>query len=343
MQSQFKVFVSRDDRIENQGYGMGLEELMNNPDVEVIFMSDRDTGYITSDDIEGADGLILLKDSVPAETLENQVDLKIISRFGAGFDGVDMQAATEAGVVVTNAPQGISDSVAQATVAMILSCASNIREYDNLVRNQGFDGRLENMGTETFGKTLGTIGLGQIGRRVVELLAPFNLNVLTYDPYLSTERAQSYNVRKTDLEDLLEKSDFVTIHCPLTDETHYMLDLSKFELMKSSAYVINTTRGGIYPDEDLATAIRNKLIAGAAVDVFENEPDVQSNPLLEFEHCIMTPHSAGINIDGLSRCGRIVSDSMLSVMRGKIPKNILNPEVYENVIPEELISPSYRE
>lgn len=342
MNSQYHVYVSRDDRIEARGYDMGLNALFDDPEVEVTFMPEREYKTIETADLERADALVLLKDAVSAETLDGLDRLEVIGRFGAGFDAVDIDAATEKGIVVTNAPQGVRHSVAQATVGMLIVCASNMRRYDNIVRDRGFDDRLENMGVELFGKTLGTIGLGQIGSRVVELLEPFEMDVQTYDPYLSEERADEYGVTRVDLETLLETSDFVSIHCPLTSETQHMLDVGSFRRMKPTAYLVNTTRGGIYPDEDLGTAIEEGWIAGAAIDVFENEPHVEGSPLLDLRDFLVMPHVAGINKDGLARSGRIVSDSILAVKNGELPRNVLNPEVYDIEVPEEILSPSHR-
>lgn len=342
MSGKFNVYVSRDDRVEHRDYGMGLESLLESPDVEVTFMPPREYKTIRTEDLRGADAVILLKDAITAETLEGLDDLQVVSRFGAGFDSVDIDACTERGIVVTNAPQGVRHSVAQSTVGMLIVCASNMRRYDNIVRERGFEDRLENMGVELFGKRLGTIGMGQIGSRVLELLEPFDMDVQTYDPYLSEERAAELGVTKVDLDTLLETSDFVSLHCPLTEETAGLLGKDEFAKMKPTAYFVNTTRGGIYPDADLAEALEDGLIAGAAIDVFENEPDVEGNPLLDLEDCLVMPHAAGINKDGLARTGRIAADCVTAVRDGEIPRNVLNPDVYEGAVPDEKLSPSYR-
>jgi D-3-phosphoglycerate dehydrogenase len=342
MSEKFNVYVSRDDRVEHRNYGMGLESLVEDPEVELTFMPKREYHTIRTEDLRGADAVILLKDEITAETLDGLDDLQVVSRFGAGFDGVDIGACTERGIVVTNAPQGVRHSVAQSTVGMLITCASNMRRYDNIVREQGFEGRLENMGVELFGKQLGTIGLGGIGTRVLELLEPFEMDVQTYDPYLPEERADELGVTKVDLDELLETSDFVSLHCPLTDETAGMLGREEFRKMKSTAYFVNTTRGGIYPDEELAEALEADEIAGAAIDVFENEPNVEGNPLLENEDCLVMPHAAGINKDGLARTGRIAAGCVTVVKDGEIPRNVLNLDIYDADVPDEKLSPSYR-
>lgn len=342
MTGPFQVYVSRDDRLEERDYDMGLGALFDDPDVEVTFVEAHDDAELPPESVEGANALVLLKSAVTAETLEGATDLELVARFGAGFDGVDLGAATERGIAVTNAPQGMRDSVAQATVGMLIVCASHMRRYDRIVRDQGFEGRLENMGVELFGKTLGTIGLGQIGSRVTELLEPFGMTVQTYDPYLPEERADALGVELVDLDELLETSDFVTIHCPLTEETHHMLDAESFERMRDEAYLVNTTRGGIYPDEDLADALEAGELAGAAIDVFEGEPDVEGNPLLDLEDVLVMPHAAGINRDGLTHTGEVVSEAVLAVKAGEVPRNLLNPDALDGPVPEEKLSPSFR-
>jgi D-3-phosphoglycerate dehydrogenase len=337
----FDVYVSRDDRLPARDYDMGLDRLFEHPNVDVTFMDARAYRTLRTEDLRGADALVLLKDAVSEETLTGLDDLQVVSRFGAGFDTVDLDACTRHDIVVTNAPQGVRHSVAQATVGMLAVCASNMRRYDNVVRDRGFEDRLENMGIELFGRTLGTIGLGQIGSRVIELLEPFDMDVQTYDPYLSEDDADDMGVEKVDLETLLETSDFVSLHCPLTEETEGMLGESEFRRMQSSAYLVNTTRGGIYDDALLARAIRDGWIAGAAIDVFEDEPNVEGNPLLELEDVLVMPHAAGINKDGLSRTGRIAAECVLAVMEGDVPRNVLNPGVFGGDVPEEKLSPSY--
>lgn len=342
MNDNFAVFVTRDDRLPERGYDMGLSSLQNDPEIDVTFLPPRDYHELRTADLRGANGVVSLKDNITAETLAGLDSLEIIGRFGSGFDNVDIDACTERGIVVTNAPQGLRESVAQATVGMLIVCASHMRKYDNVVRSIGFDERLDHMGVELFDKTLGLIGSGQIGSRVLQLLEPFDMDVLTYDPYLSAERADELGVERVELSTLLARSDFVSLHCPLTEETEGMLGEAEFEHMNDDAYFVNTTRGGIYADEVLATALRENWIAGAAIDVFENEPHVEGNPLLDIEDCLVMPHAAGINKDGLTRVGEIVSDSIIAHKNGEIPANVLNPDAYDRPVPEDRLSPSYR-
>jgi D-3-phosphoglycerate dehydrogenase len=267
----------------------------------------------------------------------------IIAKYGAGFDNIDINTCSEQGILVTNAPQAPTDSVAQATLGMCIACAHKFKKYDKIIHSSGFDGPiLENMGTELTGKTLGVIGFGRIGNRLTELVAPFDMVVKVYDPYLPAENASEANIKKTGLDELIRTSDFVSLHCPLTQETSGMLTRSHFDRMKDSAYLINTTRGGIYADADLAEAVQEGWIAGAAVDVFENESDVSRNPLIDIPKILATPHVAGLTQEALTKYGQLCAEAILQAKRGKIPQNILNPQVIERQVPAEKISPSFR-
>jgi D-3-phosphoglycerate dehydrogenase len=343
----FAVYVTRDDRLPERDYDMGLGALEDDPDIEVTYLPPRDTGVIPTEELRGADGVVSLKDKITAETLAGLDSLEIIARFGPGYDNVDIGACTERGIVVTNAPQGVRESVAQATVGMLVVCASHMRRYDNIVRSKGFDERLENMGVELFGKTLGLVGTGQIGSRVLDLLEPFDMDALAYDPYMSEERAAELGVEKVDLDTLLETSDIVTIHVPLTEETHHMLGREDFERMQDSAYLVNTSRGGIYPDEELASALDAGELRGAAIDVLEGEPDVEGNPLLDIEDVHLTPHIAGLTTDAVRRMHELMAESIVRLKRGEPPINVLNPPAYETVageaLPEDCYAPSFRQ
>lgn len=338
----FTVYVTSDYRRPELDFYMGLEPLYDAPDVDVTFL-DREPGPIQPGELAGADAVIAGEpDTVSNESLAGTDRLRVVGRTGAGFNSLDLDACTDQGVVAVHAPQGPTLSVAQATLGMLISCAHNFRRYDRLVREQGFEGRLDNMGFELSGRTLGIVGLGLIARQLLELLEPFEMDVLACDPYTSSEAAEAVGARLVDLDELLRRSDLVSLHVPLTGETRGMLGAAEFRAMKPTAYLVNTTRGGIYDDATLARAIREGELAGAAIDVFEGEPDVAGNPLLELEDCQVTPHIAGITRDSLTRIGNILSEALLAVHRGEIPRNVLNPEVYDRSIPDAKLSPSYR-
>jgi len=338
----FQVFVEEDVRIEEKDYYMGLEPMLEASDVAVTFLPSREGGEIRADELADADAFVSARDRLTADSLARADDLRIVTRGGAGFDNLDLDALADHGVVACHAPQGPTQSVAEATVMMLTACAHNTRRADRMVREEGFGGRIENMGVELQDSTVGIVGLGLIGSRVVELLEALDPEIIAHDPYVPASRADELGVELVDRETVLDRSDLVSLHVPLTEETHHMLGRESFRRMKESAHLVNTTRGGIYPDEELAAAIRDGDIAGAAIDVFEGEPDVAGNPLLELEDCLMTPHSAGINRQSMERIGNIMSESILNVKDGELPINILNPEVYDEPVPEDNLTPSFR-
>lgn len=341
--SKYTVFVDRDDRVPAKGYTMGFEPLHNREDVEVVFMPDRGYHELKGADIAGANAIITVEDLVTEDTIRGHDKLEVVASFGSGIDNIDIEGCTNQGIPAVNSPQGVGKSVAQTTLGMIIACASNSIKYNNLIRDQGFEGRWANMGNSLYEKTVGIIGIGQIGSTLVSLLEPFDVDVLAYDPYVDESDATDLGVDLVSLEALLRESDFVSLHCPLTEETQGMLGKDEFQTMKESAYLINTTRGGIYADTDLYTAVDQGWIAGVAVDVYEDEPNVEDNPLLELDDCWLTPHSAGLLKETLTEHGRAVSESILSVFDGEIPKNLLNPNVYQESVDDALISPSHRE
>lgn len=340
--SQFTVYISNDLRVPDRDYDMGLGALYAADDIDVEFLTTQNHDVLRSEDLPGADALVAIQQHVTPETLDGLDDLKLVSAFGAGLDHIDIDACTERGIAVVNAPQPVGRAVAQSTLGMLIACASRSVLFDNHVRRRGFEGRIARMGNTLYGKTLGTIGMGMIGSNVVNLVEPFDVDIITYDPYLSEERADELGVTLVDLETLLAESDFVSLHCPLTEETKGMLGTAEFNQMKESAYLVNTTRGGLYADAELAEAIEEGWIAGAAIDVFEDEPNVSGNPLLELEDCLMTPHMAGVLIETMTEQGNIVADAIVSRFDGEVPGNLVNPEIFDEPVDESLLSPSHR-
>lgn len=342
MSDDFVVVVTSDWRDPDRGFEMGLDVLYETADIQVEFRTDRPTNDLRPSDLAGADAAIVgAKDFLSEETLAELDRLRIVARLGAGFDNLDLDAMTRHNVIAVHAPQGPTESVAQATLGMLIVCAQRFVRYNRLIREHGFADRFPNMGIELSGKTLGLVGFGRIGRAVCEKVKPFDLDILVHDPYVEPDAVPA-EVRLAELETVLESADFVSLHVPLTDSTRGMLDAESFRRMKDTAYLINTTRGGIYDDATLAGAIESGEIAGAAIDVFEDEPDIEGNPLLELEDCLLTPHISGVTLDSLTRIGNICAAAIFAVYKGEYPENILNPEVYDEPIAEELLSPSYR-
>ena len=278
--------------------------------------------------IEKYDALIVRsRTKVPAEVIEKGKILKVIGRAGVGVDNIDVKKATEKGIPVVNAPRGSTHSVAELVFAHMLSLARHLTYADRSLR----EGRWEKKklkGIELQGKTLGIIGFGRIGQEVWKLAQAFGMGCIAHDPYAPEELIREKGAEPGTLEDVLKKSDFITIHALLTEETRHMISREQFEMMKPTAYIINCARGGIIDEKALYEALKEGKIAGAALDVFETEPPGE-NPLFELENTSYTPHLGASTVEAQIRAGTTTAEQVLKVLRGEKPEFIVNKEVLE--------------
>lgn len=226
---------------------------------------------------------------VGAPMLAAAPELKVVGRAGVGVDNIDISAATEHGVAVINAPGGNTNAAAEMTMALMLSVVRHVPAADQSVREGKWD-RAAYKGTELKGKTLGLVGAGRIGAEVAIRCRAFGMDVLVYDPYLPPERGDELGVPLVSFERVIEESDIISCHVPINDETRGIIGTDAFARMKDSAYVINASRGGVIDEVALAQALENGTIAGAGLDVFENEPPAAGNPLRTAPNLVMTPH-----------------------------------------------------
>lgn len=264
-----------------------------------------------------------------AALLRRCPNLLAVSSTGAGYDVIDVDACTEAGVLVVNQSGSNREAVAEHAVGLMLSLAKKIAASDKaLRRTRGLD-RFAYSGSELLGKTLGVIGIGQIGSRVAELCrGMFQMRVLAYDPYLTREEIAARGAEKVELEELLRRADHVSVHCPRNAETFGMIGRAQFALMKPTAYFINTARGGIHREDDLVEAIANGVIAGAGVDVFLDEPPSPDHPLFAFDNVIATPHIAGITAEAEREMAASAARQWLQIFAGERPRLLVNPEAW---------------
>lgn len=261
---------------------------------------------------------------ITKDIIEAAKNLKIIGRAGTGVDNIDTEAATQRGIVVVNAPGGNSISAAEHTFALILSLVRKIPQADKSVKSGKWD-RKRFMGIELRGKTIGVIGLGRVGYEVAKRAKAFEMNVLVYDPYIPPERAKIIGANLVgDLDELLEKSDIITIHVPKTKETEGMISRKEIEKMKDGVYIINCARGGIVNEKDLYEALIKGKVAGAALDVYENEPPSPSNPLFKLENVITTPHIGASTREAQISVGMIVANEIINMAKGLPVKNAVN-------------------
>jgi D-3-phosphoglycerate dehydrogenase len=266
---------------------------------------------------------------VHADLLRRAPKLLIVSSNGAGFDPVDVEACTAAGVLVVNQSGGNAHSVAEHALGMMLTLSKRIIQSDRALRRQANVDRNALIGTEVQGKTVGIVGLGNVGRRIAALCRGLlGMNVLAYDPYLSATEMAERGGEKVTLDDLLRRSDFVSISCPLTKESRGMIGAREFALMQPHAYFITTARGFIHDEAALEQALRNKQIAGAGLDVWAKEPPPPDHPLLQFDNVLASPHTAGVTKEARENMGRIAAEQMLDTLDGKRPPRIINPEVW---------------
>ncbi len=277
------------------------------------------------DIVKNFDGIIVGNEKINREVINNAVRLKIIARHGVGIDNIDIEAATEKGIVVTYTPQANSDSVAEYAIALILNIMRMIPKLHNLTINGGWNRIL---GYELMGKTVGIIGFGGIGRRVAKKLGGFDVKILVYDPYVKEDDIRKIGAIPSKLDELLKTSDIVTLHVALTPETKHLINREKLKLMKSTAYLINTSRGAVIDEKALYEALKKKWIAGAALDVFEEEPINPKNPLLTLDNIIVTPHNANFTLEALQRTDLMNAEDLRRFFNGQRPIYVANPQVY---------------
>jgi|RhiMethySRZTD1v2_1073278.scaffolds.fasta_scaffold169222_2 D-3-phosphoglycerate dehydrogenase / 2-oxoglutarate reductase len=266
---------------------------------------------------------------VDKRLLARMPNLLIVSSNGAGYDTVDVPACTDAGVLVLNQSGGNRQSVAEHVLAMLLTLSKRIVETDRIMRRREGIDRNAYLGNESHAKTIGIVGLGHVGSRVAELCRGLlAMHVLAYDPYLSAEEMARRGAEKVELDTLLSRADFVSINCPLTEETRRMIGARQFALMRPTAFFITTSRGFIHDEEALTEALRNKRIAGAGLDVWAKEPPPTDHPLLQFDNVLVSPHMAGVTREARANMGRIAAEQLIDALDGKPPPRVVNPQVW---------------
>ncbi|BBX42126.1 hydroxyacid dehydrogenase [Mycobacterium simiae] len=247
---------------------------------------------------------------------------------GAGYDVIDVDACTRAGIAVCNNSGPGAEAVAEHALGFMLDLAKKITAADRMLRAGPLGDRMVLRGSQLAGKTLGVIGLGAIGGRLVELCAPFGMEVLVFDPYLDEASARARGVRVVALAELLERSDFVQVTCPLTSETEGLIGSRQFAVMKPTAFFITTARGPVHDEAALLEALTSGGIAGAGLDVFHQEPPRQDNPLLHLENVVATPHTAGITLEAARDIAVATATQWQTIFDGGMPPRLLNPDVW---------------
>jgi len=328
MTAPFRVGVTRDflrpdGRLGFGDVGLGLFDGV--PGLEWQFL-DEDVRELRPDHVRECDALLVLAPRVTAATLEGADRLTLIARFGVGYDSVDVAACTRHGVLLTITPDGVRRPVALAVLTFLLALSHKLLVKDRLTRAGRWSEKADHQGTDVTGRTLGVIGLGNIGREVFALAKPLGMRHLAHDPYSA---AAVEGVEMVGLEALLRESDFVCLCCALTPQTHHLIDEARLGLMKPTAYLINVARGPIVDQKALTQALANRRIAGAGLDVFEQEPITPDDPLLKLDNVILAPHALSWT-DGCFRAiGESACRSILDVAAGRVPAHVVNRAVLD--------------
>jgi D-3-phosphoglycerate dehydrogenase len=264
---------------------------------------------------------------VTKELLSKLPKLLLVSSYGAGYDTVDPAACTASGVALCNQAGGNAEGVAEHAIGMMLCLLKRMPEADAAVRAGNAARREAFMGRELFGRTVGIVGLGHIGKRTAELARAFNCRVLTYDPYLSAEQCSALGAEKVSFEELLASSDVVSVHCPLNDETRNMFDRSTIARMRDGAIFVSTARGGIHDEDALFNALQAGKIGGAGLDVWLKEPPHTDHKLLTHPAVIASSHTAGVTHESRTRVAAMAAETFICAARGIIPPRIVNEAV----------------
>lgn len=275
----------------------------------------------------------LLTDKIDAEVFDAAPKLKIVSQMAVGYDNIDVNEATKRGIYVTNTPGVLTETTADLAWALLMAVARRIVEADKYVRSGQWKVSWHPsmlLGKDVYGATIGIIGAGRIGMAVARRAKGFNMKILYYDVVpMSPETEKEIGAKRVDLETLLRESDFVSIHVPLTKETYHMINEERLKLMKKTAYIINNARGPVIDEKALYKALKEGWIAGAGLDVFEQEPTPSDNPLLKLENVVVTPHIGSASLETRSKMAEMVAENLVAFFQGKVPPNLVNPKVLE--------------
>ncbi|MBR6343616.1 MAG: phosphoglycerate dehydrogenase [Selenomonadaceae bacterium] len=281
--------------------------------------------------------LVRSASKVTAEVIEKAAKLKIIGRAGVGVDNIDIPAATAKGIIVINSPGGNTIAATEHTMAMMLSMARNI-PIANETTQKGEWNRKKYVGVELKGKTLGVIGMGRIGSGVAKRALAFDMEVIAYDPYINEERAHDLGVTVGTLDDVVSKADFITVHMPLTPDTKNMISMEQMKKMKQGVRLVNCARGGIINEEDLAQAVKDGIVAGAAIDVFTSEPLPADHPLLGVPGIVVTPHLGASTVEAQIGVSIDVAEGVKAALHGEPVATAVNmapvsPQVMKVISP----------
>ncbi|GAB6152198.1 C-terminal binding protein [Desulfosporosinus burensis] len=295
----------------------------------------------TEDDLiavcKDAHGLLNQYAPITRRVIEKLDNCKVIARYGVGVNTVDLEAATEKGICVVNVPDYCVDEVSDHAFALLLACARKVVQLNNSIKAGTWDYKISRPIYRLRGRKLGIVGFGRIPRALAEKARPFGFELLIYDPFLTQTDVDPYGAALVGLDELMANSDFVSVHAPLTPETHHLVGEKELSLMKSSAFILNTSRGPVIDEKALIKALQDGLIAGAGLDVLEEEPASQDNPLLGMDNVIINPHVAWYSEQAEIELKTKAAQGVAEVLQGFFPKNLVNKQVKTKLDLKELL------
>ncbi|MEP7357142.1 MAG: C-terminal binding protein [Anaerolineales bacterium] len=297
-------------------------------DYELVRLNTREPAELMPH-VRDADAIIVQWASISRPLIESLQHCRIISRYGIGVDMVDLEAAADHGIPVSNVPDYCIDEVSTHALAFVLALNRHLFGHHTHVVSGQWGGPPGGAPARLSGQVLGILGLGRIGSAVARKAAGFGLKVLAHDPYLKPEKAAELGVELVSLDDLLRRSDYSSIHSPLTAQTRHLIDAAQLALMKPSAYLINMARGPVVDQAALYDALVNGTIAGAAMDVLEQEPPAAADPLLQLPNVLITPHTSSWSAESIVQLRRGVVQNVVQVLRGQPPRAVVNPRALE--------------
>jgi D-3-phosphoglycerate dehydrogenase len=304
-----------------------LKPLAEAPGVEMAFLESANP--IRGEQLENFDALILLAHRFGAESVPKSGRLGVVARFGVGYDTVDVDACTKAGIALVITPDGVRRPVAVSIITLMLALTGKLMIKDRLTRQaaEGFAKRADHMGVGLVGRTLGSLGIGNIGAELFRMAKPFDMRFIAHDPYADQKVAAELGIELVGIEDLFRRSDVLSVNVPLSPETHHMVNAERIALMKPTAYLINTSRGPIVDQAAITKALQERRIAGAGLDVLDKEPPDPDDPILKLDNAILTPHALCWTDQCFAGNGAADVAAVLEVQYGRVPRGVVNREV----------------
>lgn len=319
-----KIFVTR--KIPEPG----LDLLRKEYELEIYKYDRIPTKQEIIKGLEGKDGLLcLLTDPIDREIIYSELKLKMIANYAVGYNNIDVKAATERGIPVSNTPDVLTNTTAEMAWALLFSAARRTVEGDRFTRAGKFNGwsPMLMLGQDVSNKTLGVVGTGRIGTAFALKSKGFNMKVLYFDEKRNKILENELGAKKVDLTTLLKQSDYISLHVPLIDATHHMIGEKELGIMKKNAILINTSRGPVIDEKALIKALKEKWIFGAGLDVYEYEPKIPKE-FLKLDNIVIQPHSASATVETRTKMAIMAAENMIAGLKGKIPPNCINPEVF---------------